>query len=246
MKLIKFACTFAVLINISLLNAEWNPEYLPFENKNAFEKLNNSELTKLEARVFDYVKNSWCSQDKAKLLLELIILTKPEVCVEIGAGSSTLPILAGLQYLKKGMTYVIDSWSNAEAIKGLPSSDPNTTWWGGMNMRAAKKQVMYMLKLWSLNSHCRMLQKTSESAISQIPAIDFLHLDGNFSEQGALLDSELYLPKVVPGGYILLSNALVMVEGKPTKMKALWPIFDQCDIICEVDNSNTLLFKKKV
>ena len=71
------------------------------------------------------------------------------------------------------------------------------------------------------------------------------HLDGNFSEEGAWQDSEVYLPKVVPGGYILLSNALVSVAGQSAKMKALWPLFDRCDVVCEIDDSNTLLFRKR-
>ena len=87
---------------------------------------------------------------------------------------------------------------------------------------------------------------TSHEAVYQIPEIDLLHLDGNFSKIGALLDSVLYLPKIVPGGYVLLSNALATAGGKATKMKALWPLFEQCDLICEIDQGNALLFRKKL
>jgi hypothetical protein len=27
-------------------------------------------------------------------------------------------------------------------------------------------------------------------------------------------------------------------------MKALWPLFETCDIVSEIDNGNTLLFRK--
>ncbi len=245
MKLLKLICGFAVLASASTLSAEWNPQYLPFENVQ--ETLHHPELTQLEDRVLEAVKNSWCSQEKAKLLFELTVLARPSVCVEIGAftGSTTLPILAGLQYLNSGVAYAIDAWSSAESIKGLPANDPNTVWWGGLDMGAIKNQFVHMLVHWALNPYCQILALPSEAAVSQIPSIDFLHLDGNFSEEGSLRDSELYLPKVVPGGYVLLSNALVTIDGKPAKMKALWPIFDQCDIVCEIDQGNTLLFKKK-
>ena len=167
--------------------------------------------------------------------------------MEIGAftGSCTLPLLAGLQYLSRGNAYVIEPWSNAEAAKGLPKDDPNAIWWAGLDMQAVKNQFIHMLNNWSLTPYCQLMQTTSEKAVSHIPPINFLHLDGNFSEGGSLLDSQLYLPKVVPGGYVLLSNVLVIVGGKPAKMKALWPIFDQCDIVCELENGNTLLFRKK-
>ena len=238
---------FIFFIQVNVLHAEWNPSYLPFDKSYTLENVNDPQLISIENSVCDYLKNSWCSQEKARLLLELIAIVHPKVCVEVGAfsGSSSLPILAGLQYLGKGKGYMIDAWSNEEAIRGLPSNDPNTEWWKTLSMSWAKNQFHYMIDYWSLGSFCKTLHMTSAQAILKIPNIDFLHLDGNFSEEGALLDSELYVSKVVPGGYILLSNALVMIAGKPTKMRALWPLFEHCDIICEIDQGNVLLFRKK-
>ncbi|MES2122456.1 MAG: class I SAM-dependent methyltransferase [Chlamydiota bacterium] len=248
MKFLKLICGFVVLISAHALNAEWDPQYLPLEKAKTLKVLERPELIQLENQVLGSIKNTWSSQEKTKLLLELIVLTRPQVCVEVGAfnGSTTLPILAGLQYLKSGTAYIIDAWSNAEAIKGLPANDSNTIWWARVDMGTVKNQFVQLLNRWSLNSYCHILEMSSEAAASQVPPIDFLHLDGNFSEMGALRDSELYLPKVVRGGYILVSNALVTVAGKPTKMKALWPLFEQCDIICEIEQSNALLFKKKI
>ena len=226
-----------------ILNASWDPEYIPTLNN----ELKDPEAAQLEKNVINYIKNSWCSEEKAKLLLRLVINTQPRVCVEIGAwtGSSTLPMVAGLQYLDQGQAYIIDAWSNQSAIQGLPKKDSNTTWWAEVNMQAVKNQFTYTMNFWSLNSYFQVCHMSSDQAISLIPAIDFLHLDGNFSEEGALLDSQLYVPKVTSGGYILLSNVLLIIEEKPTKMKALWPIFEQCDIIYEIENGNAILFKKK-
>jgi hypothetical protein len=112
-------------------------------------------------------------------------------------------------------------------------------------MPAVSAQFAQMLQQWSLDSFCQVLPAPSRDAGSAVPAIDFLHLDGNFSEEGALLDSQLYLPKVTARGYALLSNALVTVGGSPTKMKALRPFFEQCEIVCDLDGGNTLLFRKK-
>ena len=167
--------------------------------------------------------------------------------VEIGAftGSSAVPMLAAVKYIGTGRGYIVDAWSSEEAVRGLPKEDVNTIWWAGLDMEAAKNHFMYVFNNWSFQSICEVLAMTSKSAVDKIPVIDFLHLDGNFSEEGAMLDSELYLPKVRSGGYILLSNTLTMIGGRPTKMKALWPIFDQCDIICELDSGNTILFRKK-
>ena len=86
---------------------------------------------------------------------------------------------------------------------------------------------------------------SSKKAVAYVPEIDFLHIDGNFSEEGALLDTQLYLPKVAKNGYILISNLLIMIGKHPSKMKALWPLFEQCEIICEIENGNAFLFRKK-
>ncbi len=209
---------------------------------------NSPEFVQLERKIVEFLKTSWCTEEKAKLILECVVANRPEVCVEIGSftGSSTLPILAGLKYVNHGYAYTIDAWSNQEAIRGLPKDDPNRVWWGSLDMKAIKKQFMQTMDQWSLNPYFKVLHMNSRDAVSQISKIDFLHLDGNFSEAGALLDTQLYLPKVVPGGHILISNVLIMLGKQPTKMKALWPLFEQCEIVCEIENGNAFLFRKKL
>jgi len=241
-KLIRIVFLSAMmLISSSITCREWD-----FEPLSKSKECKAPELQKIENQVVEYLKGSWCSQEKAELILELVVATKPKICVEIGAftGSSALPMLVGLKYVKKGKAYIVEPWSNQEAIRGLPNNDPNSKWWAGLDMNAIKNQFNHTMHHWGLLPHFQLLKMTSKQAVSKIPNIDFLHLDGNFSEQGALSDTNLYLPKVVPGGYILLSNALVMVNGKAPKMKALWPLFDQCEIIHELENGNIILFKK--
>jgi len=154
-------------------------------------------------------------------------------------------MLAGLRYIQNGHAYVIDAWSNEESIRGLPAADVNRAWWSTVDMVGVKAQFNQMLDAWSLGAWCEVLPMTSHEAVDRLPPVDFLHLDGNISEEGAWRDSELYLPKVVPGGHILLSNALVTVAGQTTKMRALWSLFGRCDVVCEIDDSNTLLFGKR-
>ena len=229
------------------MKAEWHPDCLPLESQSDVDLLNDPALVRLETQILEYVRNSWCSADKAKLLFEVVVLTRPNVCVDIGAftGSSTLPMLAGLQYVQKGHAYVVDAWSNEESVRGLPVDEVNRSWWSAVDMAAVRSQFDRMVDSWSFSAWCQVLPMASQQAARHVPPTDFLHLDGNFSEEGAWQDSEVYLPKVVPGGYILLSNALVSVAGQSAKMKALWPLFDCCDVVCEIDDSNTLLFRKR-
>lgn len=203
------------------------------------------QFQSLKNRVIKYLENSWCSAKKAELIMDLIFAIRPEVCVEIGvfSGSSVLPVAATLNYLRTGCIYAIDAWSNLDAIKHMSNNDPNYNWWAHVNMKEIKNRFTTLINQWNLNSCCSVIHATSEMAINQIPEIDFLHLDGNFCEEGALIDVELFLPKVKPGGYVLFSNLFQVIDNKLTKMSSMWRLFDECEIICEIDN-NTALFRK--
>jgi hypothetical protein len=229
------------------MTVDWRSYALPETIDGDLAALADPAFAQLESAVFDHLANSWCSQAKARLLLELVVLSRPQVCVEIGAftGSTTLPVAAGLRHVGQGRACVIEPWSNEEALRGLPDGDANALWWADVDMAAVRAQFAQLLAAWSLASWCEVLAEASRDAAAKITAIDMLHLDGNFSEQGSLLDSELYVPKVAVGGHIVLSNALVTVAGKPAKMRALWPLFDTCDVVCELDDGNTLMFRKR-
>ena len=137
-----FMCLSLLFMSIENLNSAQNPEFV-----------------RLEKRIVNFLKNSWCSEEKAKLILECVVTNQPKVCVEIGAftGSSTLPLVAGLQFINHGYAYVIDAWSNQEAIRGLPQKDPNAIWWASLDMPAIKNQFTQTMNQWSLTPYFRIL-----------------------------------------------------------------------------------------
>src|SRR5689334_13625467 len=134
------------------MTAEWYPDCLSIEDEFDLAVVRAPGLIDLETRLIESLKNSWCSDQKARLLLELVVLTRPSVSVEVGAftGSCTLPMLAGLQYLGVGHGHIVDAWSNDEAVRGLPADDVNTVWWSGLDMGAVKGQFEQMLREWNL------------------------------------------------------------------------------------------------
>lgn len=233
----------AIFLACTSLHAKWKPESLGFKD---IKSLNDPAFTHQKAKVICALKNSWCSEDKANLLMDFIYLAQPKVCVEIGAftGSTVLPVAAILQHLNSGKVIAIDAWSNAEAIKYMENDDPNKPWWSSVDMKAVHATFQNMLLEWSLNDHCKVIWDTSERAVDKVANIDFIHMDGNYSEITSLRDIELYLPKVKQGGYILLSNARVFVSNKQPKLQAFSTLFDTCEMICEIDQYNTVLFRK--
>src|SRR5690348_4614810 len=105
-----------LVFSISPLHSDWDPEYcFPDDDISV---LDDFIFKNLKEDMVSCLKNSWCSKEKIQLLMDLVYMTKPEVCVEIGAftGSSVLPVAATLKYLQHGTMIAIDAWSNAEAV----------------------------------------------------------------------------------------------------------------------------------
>ncbi|MBS0627734.1 MAG: class I SAM-dependent methyltransferase [Verrucomicrobia bacterium] len=227
----------------SLTFADWDPEFIENANLSILEDTNYKNL---KDKVLTALKGSWCSEEKANLIMDLMVLEKPQVCVEIGAcaGSSILPIGNALQFNQQGTVYAIDAWSNQVATQYWADTDPNKAWWSTVDMQAIHGSFQNLLKTWNLTEYCIGIALPSKDAIDQLDNIDFLHLDGDYSEIGSLKDVELYLPKVKSGGYILLSNLFIMINGKQPKLKSFIALMEDCEIVCEIERDNAILFKK--
>ena len=246
--LMKFIFGLIVLISPSTLRAEWNPQESLFDciDPSAFQSLNDPNFLHLKKYIIEFLKDSWCSKEKINLLMDLTCLTHPQVCVEIGAftGSSVLPVAATLRFQGNGKIFAIDAWSNEEAVKYLDDYDPNKSWWSKVNMVEAIQKFDQTIYSWHLNSYCTKIHESSENVVELLSEIDFLHLDGDYSEYGSCKDVELYLPKVKTAGSILLSNVFIMVNEDQHKLQYFYNLFNACKMICEIENSNAILFKK--
>lgn len=247
MSFIKKVVALCVLVSCGVLNAEWDPEFcLMDKDPSEFKVLDDQGFKELKKRVISALSNTWCTTEKANLLMDLVFLTRPEVCVEVGAftGSSVLPVAAVLKHVNHGKVYAIDAWSNVEATRYLDNDDPNKPWWSSVDMNTVHKMFQQLKKSWSLETFCEEIHKPSNQAVNQVNNIDFLNIDGDFSEKGSLEDVRNYIPKVKSGGYILLSNLFVMIKDKQPKIKCFCELFDSCEMICEIERDNAVLFRK--
>lgn len=238
---------FLSIIFSHFLYSEWDPSILCKHHPNFKNEVTENQYANLKSKVTNALKNTWCSVEKINLLMDLTLLTKPSVSVEVGVftGSSILPVAATLSYLNSGKVYAVDAWSNDEAILNLNDDDPNKEWWSQVDMTVVHHCFKNLMEQWSLENFCIEHCKSSKQIIDAIPnQIDFLHLDGNYSEIGSLQDVELYLPKVKKGGYILLSNFYLMINREQPKIKAFCALCESCDIIATIENDNAVLFQK--
>jgi len=211
------------------------------------QQLETEEFHHLKSTVIDYLNGSWCSKEKATLIMELIMLERPKVCVEVGVftGSSLLPIGATLKYVNHGKVYAVDAWSNEEAVLGLTEGESNYVWWSSLDMRGIYYTCVALIRSFELFPYCTVLIQPSRDAVAYIgEPIDFLHLDGNFSQEESLKDVTLYLPKVRKGGYILISNVFYTINEQHLRFQSLVTALDSCVIVCGIDGSNSVLLKK--
>lgn len=205
----------------------------------------NTVFNQNKSQVFKTIEGSWCSKEKASLIMDTIFYASPEVCVEIGVftGSSFLPIVTALSCCGQGHAYAVDAWSNVEAVKGIPDSE-HYTWWSSVDMKSVYNTFCRTLSNPELSSYFTIISLPSDIAYSSFEGIDFLHLDGSFSGNQSRKDFELYFPKVNSGGYILLSNAFFSIDHHFFKVETLCDLIDRCEVISEVDNNSTILFQK--
>jgi hypothetical protein len=202
------------------------------------------EKLRRRAKIMTLNAIGWCSEEKNNILLDLILEVRPKTVVEIGVfgGSSFFPMACGLKYLKSGVIYAIDPWNNAECIKYLdPVEDKeHVDWWRTVKILDVYASFLDNLLLYDCETCTIILRKSSETAASDIAAIDILHIDGHRSEELSTLDVKLYLPKVVSGGYICLGDTLSFY-----KQNAIELLLKECHVVKVIDNGNCILFKKR-
>ena len=152
----------------------------------------------------------WCSREKANTIMDVIYENRCKKCIEVGVfgGRSLLPIMRALQYNGAGKVFGVDAWDTNVAIEGLSGSDPNCLWWQKVNLNDLYFQTIKMLQKNRAKRLCVLVKKSSQEASTMFldETVDFIHLDGNHTEELAFQDVVEYFPKVKDGGYILLSD----------------------------------------
>lgn len=188
--------------------------------------------------------DGWCSYEKARSFIDLVLEVKPNICVEIGvfAGSSVYPVASALKHLGNGFVIAIDPWDRLECIRFLDPVRQKTDWdwWGRLDLRQIETSFLSLLRTYNLEKQVVVLKMPSREAAKKVRLIDILYLDGNLAEEAVLEDLRLYLPKVIPGGYIWLNDALW-----ESRQKAQDLLLESSDFIKAIDRGNCLLYQKR-
>lgn len=186
----------------------------------------------------------WCSPGKTLVIMETIKKNNCQNCIEIGvfAGKSLLPMAKAVEFIGKGKVYAIDAWTPQAALEGLALSDPNYSWWKQIDFDAFHHQTIDLIQKNNLSHICSIRKESSQSAAGLFvdETIDFIHIDGNHSEEAVFQNVVKYFPKLKDRGYLLLAD-----PNWISSRKALVYLLERADTQSPFSSSASfLLFRK--
>lgn len=183
-----------------------NPPY-EFVMDQDYGKNHLHRSSKLKQKVLSLMTEleGWCSSFKAVTLIDLILLLKPNKVVEIGVfgGKSFIPMAMALKSNGAGMIYGVDPYDSQASIQGMEGA--NKKWWGSIDHQLILDGFNKKIKDLNLQQFIRLLRETSKNS-PIVQDIDLLHIDGNPSEETALIDVLKWVPLVRKGGVIVINN----------------------------------------
>lgn len=178
----------------------------------------------------------WLSPEKAYCMAEYISRhEKPEICVEIGVYHGRSLFLMAIALLERGTTgkcYGVDPWSKPSQAEGTTAISQDH--WTQEEFDVHHNAAASALRTLGLESNCLLIRSPSQYAAQLFPFIDILHIDGNHSEPASCRDVEIYLPRVIRGGFIFFDDrhwpetqaAIKMLEHSCTRVGYV----DECNI----------------
>lgn len=187
------------------------------------------------------VMEGWSSPDRCCEMAALVIEHKPSIVVEIGAfaGRATVSIAMALRENHHGTIYGLDPWRIEAAIEG--DNDPkNNDYWMKLDLHAIHRQCVETIWAHRLEQWAVLIRARSEHCHELFPLIDFLFIDGCHSQIASCRDVELYVPKVVAGGIVIMDDC-----DWQTTQAAQAMIEEHCDILKIGENGHYKIYKKR-
>lgn len=172
----------------------------------------------------------WMTQEKGEALAGLVIDHKPQLCVEIGVfgGRSMFAQALALRENGMGIIWGVDPWTLDAALEG-DIGEANKKWWSeNMNLEEIYLGFLRAALDLQLTKQCRWVRERGEVVAKMFAnnSIDICHLDSNHSELCSTRDVQIWMPRVKPGGFLVMDDvdwgtqakALKMVEGAKFKV----------------------------
>lgn len=163
----------------------------------------------------------WCSHQKASILIDLVLKSKPSVIVEIGVygGKSLVPMAHALKYNQKGKIFGIDPWDSTASLEGVNHPD-NIAYWSWVDHEKLMRDLIFKIGEFGLTNQIELIRNTSLKT-PPIADIDILHIDGNHSDITSYIDVTKWGPLVKSGGWIIFDDMTWYENGVYTNARAI-------------------------
>lgn len=187
--------------------------------------------------IYNYLPHmqGWTEPLRACEMAERIMEIKAKVIVDIGvfAGRSTIAMGFAAREMGDAMVYGIDNWNPTSAMDNDDNKEGVDWWEKQSHLESVHQQAMHAVWDHRLEPWVTIIRAKSEHVHQLFPTIDFLNIDGGHSEITSCRDVELYLPKVVSGGFVFFDDT----EWSSTQ-KAIQMIEEECEWVNTVKIKN--------
>lgn len=153
------------------------------------------------------IPDGWCTTEKATVLAQLALDSKPQIIVEIGtySGRSLIPMALALKENGTGRIFGIDPWQNTDAIR-LETEEINRDWWAKIDLTKILNICTLGIHEFGVERQCVLIRAISQDVEGLFGKIDLLHIDGCHSRAASTSDVDIYFPKVRKGGDVVLDD----------------------------------------
>lgn len=155
-----------------------------------------------------------CPVEKGEFLLRLAVDNNLQTLVEIGVWKgSSLMYMAEAAAKTGGKVYGIDPYALSNLVNKIPDAALDKYIFESLVtdqkiLDGVFETLAATIKNNGLSDRVSLIRKTSADACADFAAcsIDLLHVDGNHDEIHVTRDLENYVPRVKPGGYIVMDD----------------------------------------
>lgn len=156
------------------------------------------------------IREGWCGPSKGIAIAETVISEQCKRCVEIGvfAGKSLIATAIGLSKTGEGVVYGVDPWKASDCLID-ESDEAAREWWSKVvDLEEIYRQFLGNVHASGVTRFIQILRMTSLEASNVVRGpIDMAHIDGTHSEWSSTSDVCLWIPKVRPGGIVILDDS---------------------------------------
>ena len=160
-------------------------------------------------KLWDPLMEGWLTKEKGRVLFDLVIAHKPELCVEVGTfgGMSEIAIAMALRANGKGIIFGIDPWRIEPCLEGN-NLEANNDWWKQVPWGRIITEYYQRLQAFDLFEWRAHFRKHDADCLKFFngETVNLIHFDSNHSEEVSCATVVRWWPKLASGCVIIMDD----------------------------------------